>query len=90
MEQIALEGPVSLMKISSIIGLDQASPQIDYGCLEPIGLDWESLPDEDFSHLDSIVNLENQQEPSTKSKESHQSFSSSENVGPDARENRTR
>jgi len=63
---------------------------IDYNCLESIGLDWSSLPDEDFSHLDSIVNLENQQEPPTKSKESHQSFSSSEYVSSDAGDNRTR
>jgi len=53
-------------------------------------IDWSSLSDEDFSHLDSIVNLENQQEAPTKSKESHQSFSLSENVGYDAGDNRTR
>jgi hypothetical protein len=58
--------------------------------LQLFRIDWSSLSDEDFSHLDSIVNLKNQQKPPTKSKESHQSFSSSENLGYDARENRTK
>ncbi|CAF1160648.1 unnamed protein product [Adineta ricciae] len=41
---------------------------IDFACLEPIGLDWASLPDEDLSHLDALDNLESTEESSNSSK----------------------
>ncbi|CAF1464284.1 unnamed protein product [Adineta ricciae] len=59
---------------------------IDFACLEPIGLDWSSLPDEDFSHLDALDDLESTEgsSNSTKSMKGSEPTVSSANFGQNA------